>query len=1330
MKKSVLSEWRNRENRSSQPKAIPKAPEDAVIPLTSGQQRLWFLQRLLPENPVYNYPESFIFKGDLNIEALDHGLQCVVRDNEILRSSYHFESGRPIHKIHPELKIDLKVHDVSHLPKEEKQSQKTALFMSDARRPFDLEQLPLLRATLVKLSSTEHVLLLTMHHIIFDKWSMDLLMAELATHYRSYISGNSVVPKHEDIPQFPDYAVWLKNKPLDPAKLDYWKKKLGGDIPLLQLPTDHILPSQPSYKGTSYRSTFSEELSKRVLDLSKNLETTPYVLLLSVYYVLLHKYSSQEDILIGSPISHRDERALEQIIGFFDETIVLRTGVDPNMSFSQFVNKVRKTVLEAFSNKEVPFETLVKEISPKRSLSTNPFFRAMFIYHDVKSAPIFSDELNLSHSFFNPGVSKFDLTLYIANDKGILSSGFEYTTDIFEESTIIRFQEHLTLLLEAVTSKAEEKIVNFKMLTTVEKEFFLRTPKKTKGKFYDYRGIHQIIERVAKDHPEKAALTFKDKTITYTSLNERADAIAHRLLEHTGGSNELIGLCVERSTEMIIGMLAILKAGCGYVPLDPKYPKDRLDFILNDAGCKIVLTQKPLVHYFKEMGPRLFLLENQENIPKEKLSKLPEIQEDDIAYIIYTSGSTGRPKGVPITHKNIISSTEGRLDFYHENPESFLLMSSISFDSSKAGIFWTLCTGGNLIITEDRVEQDIAKLEDLIKEHRVTHTLLLPTLYKLILDHSASTNLSSLKTVIVAGEACLPSLCNAHFANLPQVKLFNEYGPTEATVWCTAYEVKSGAVSGAVPIGKPVAGNMLYLLDKNRTLVPYGSTGEIYIGGAGLAKGYWNRPDLTQELFVANPFDDTVGEKLYKTGDVARYDLEGNIEFLGRVDEQVKIRGYRIELDEIEKAIIKDHEVSEAVVLVDGKSEVKKLVAFVTGGEGLETNSLKASLKKTLPDFMIPTSFVILNEFPRLPNGKVDKKALSSFEITLSRQEGTESELPKGEVAVKLAEIWKEVLDLEFVGMHDNFFELGGDSIRSIEMLAKARKQGINLSPNQIFEYQTIKELESFVVKNKGQDDQWDYLVPFRKEGNKKPLFCLHAGGGNVFFYRGLADFIDSERPLYGIQASGMYGKKHKMHKTIAEMADDYIEAINRVQTKGPYNIMVYCFSASVGHEMAIKMKARGERCNLIVMDTMAKPWTLNTPHRLKIRLVGFLKRFLRMPFSTLKSMILFRWEKFSRGMNERYGKKSGNTLEELQTNLERLSFSYDWKPFDGNISLILTEKAHESLNQETISSWQEFASGGVKILKTPGNHSFVFKEDNLAHVAERIEECIIDEPL
>ncbi|WP_175455345.1 non-ribosomal peptide synthetase [Pricia antarctica] len=1330
---SLLDTWKNREKKTITRTRISKAPDGATIPLSSGQQRLWFLQRLLPENPVYNYAESFIFKGELNEDALEHSLRSVFEENHILRAFYPYEDGGPVQVINEGSDVELKRFDLSGIPKVDLEKQKLSILMSDAIRHFELEEFPLVRTTLIKLNNEEHVFLLTMHHIIFDKWSMDLFLKELAAHYVAYSNGREVEKKDANNLQFTDYAFWRKNRELDASQMAYWKKKLGGEIPLLALPTDYPLPASPSYKGTSYRTKFSGDLSKRVLDLSKKMETTPYVFLLSVYYVLLHKYSGQKDILVGSPISLRNDTALENIIGFFDETAVLRTSVPTEIAFSNFVKQVRTTVLDAFSNTDVPFETLVKALSPKRSLSVNPFFRVMFIYHSVTEVPSFGPELQLSHSFFNPGVSKFDLTLYVANENGLLSTGFEYATDIFEKSTIIQFQEHLRLLLETITAEPNQKIGDIAMLTEREKAIFLEKPNVVDSNISSYTGIHHVIEHVAKTQPDKTAVTFDGVSISYETLDRKAGRVANALLEKTKKSNETVVLCVDRSIDMIVGMLGILKAGCAYLPIDPNYPSERLDFILANAQADIIVTQSSLTSIFDDLGKELVLLDTVQETNSPTLVTLPKVNGDANAYIIYTSGSSGQPKGVPITHNSIINSTAGRLDFYPNDPDAFLLLSSIAFDSSKAGIFWTLCTGGNLIITENRIEQDISKIGDFIQAHSVTHTLMLPSLYKLILEHGDVSNLGSLNTVMVAGEAFAPGIVDLHFKKLPDTGLYNEYGPTEACVWCTAHRVEQEDASKGVPIGKPVAGSEIYLLNETMNLVPYGAIGEIFIGGPGISRGYINKPELSETSFVPHPFHKNGVDRVYKTGDLGRYRKDGAIEFLGRADHQVKIRGYRIELEELEKVLLNDSSITDAVALVhesDSESS-RRLVAYIVVNEAYDADVVKRSLKSKIPDYMIPSRLIVVDSFPVLPNAKIDIKALRDLGKSKDQKEPDKDALPTNAIEKKLVGIWEDVLNFAPIGIHDNFFEIGGDSILSIQVIAKARASGMLLSPNQFFEYQTIAELADY-TKSKNREskkgektDVFKHLVLIRATGSKPALFCLHSGGSHFFFYNLFAEYLPSDRPVYAVQASGHEGEP-TLHKSVAEMATDFIGEIKKVQPNGPYHLLSYCFNTAVGLEIVRILERESESANLIVADTMADYLSMFAPSKTGIRTLALLERLKVNPISTvlgfMKSKVVVPLSKKLKDISS-----SGNqrTIRRLHNNHIKIYSRYTWRPVESRVQLLLTQKTDIEFNTMLIASWEKLAKKGVDVVPVKGNHGSLFLAPTAETTAQSTSLCM-----
>ncbi|MEM9363761.1 MAG: amino acid adenylation domain-containing protein [Bacteroidota bacterium] len=918
MSSSLLKEWKLKNKGESPEKAISKAPENAVFPLSRSQQRLWFLQQLHPNSSVYNYAEIYTFSGPISKQDLVKGLQAVFQENDILKTKYLLEEGMVVQLVDENSVLEIKEYDFSGYDENTQNQKKEDVFARDTRTAFDLTKAPLVRMSVLKISKSTHILLVTMHHILTDKWSMGLFREQLAKKYSQSIKGE-ILNEKSDI-QYTDYAYWQKENGIRTDMIAYWMEKLSGTIPELDLPVDHPSTIHHTFNGDSHIQHFSEELSKKMLSLAKELEVTPYVFFLSAFYVLLYKYSGQEDILVGSPISNRNEPILQKMIGFFDETIVLRSEISPSMSFREFVREVNKTAMEAFSNKEAPFDLLVKKLSPDRVLGRNPFFRSMFIYHSVPETPSFGNDVELTHSFYDNKVSKFDLTLYVAEENGLLYASFEYATDLFEKRTIERIQEHLKILLEKIVDDPNQHISNLDTTTEWEKDFFFSDNSRQSGPYDGFNGIHDIIFKNSIEHGEAIAVSFGDEGITYHELKNKAEAIARRILKHTKGNKQIVGLCANRSVDMIVGLMAILKAGCAYMPIDPEYPKERIHFMLEDSETKVIVTQEVLKPVFKSYTEKIVVLNEEECQSAEEASNFdfPSVDRNDLAYVIYTSGSTGKPKGVPISHGNIIGSTQGRLEFYDENPSVFLLMSSIAFDSSKAGIFWTLCTGGKLLVSEKHLEQDIDKIGNIIEKQGISHTLMLPSLYGLLLEHVDVSQLRSLKTVIVAGEACLPSIARKHFETLSEANLYNEYGPTEGTVWCIAHKVQMEDVTSNIPIGKAVADSQVFLLDKNLKPVPYGASGEIYLGGPGLALKYLNNPSLTKEAYIESPFEENA--MLYRTGDLGKFDKHGNILFLGRADQQVKIRGYRIELDEIERTINESGLLKRGVVTVENSN--------------------------------------------------------------------------------------------------------------------------------------------------------------------------------------------------------------------------------------------------------------------------------------------------------------------------------------------------------------------------------------------------------------------------
>jgi amino acid adenylation domain-containing protein len=913
---SLLSKWLNRAKRSDQPKGVQPRPEGVKAPLSLGQQRLLFLQQLYPENPFYHYSDAYKFKGNLEVGSLIKSFEIAAGRHDILRTKVVFENGRSFQQINDKPLLEISEHDLRNLPETDREKVSRELAIKEARKSLESPDGYLTRISILRLKEDEFLVVLTMHHIIMDKWSMHLLQNEIAGYYRNLTYGEEVNISPLKI-QYADYAYWQSLQKTNPENLAYWKNKLQNCLTFLDLPTNFPRPNRPTFRGAYSTQNYSIELSNQLKNFCRERNKTLYTVLLTTFKILLKRYSGGTDILVGSPFTNRDEIALENVIGFFDDTLVLRSDLSNDPTFIELLEQVWSTTQAAFAHKNMPFETLVKSLKPDRYLNHNPLFQVMFIYHDVPETPDFGKDLEIEHEPFDFGVTKFDLTLFVSEDENKISAIFEYAKDLFDEKTIERMHGHLRKLLEEIVENPNRPISELAILTDRELELFSTW----KNPNSDQAKAESIIEWFAEQvesNPLKTALSFQKDKVTYGELNRRANCVANYLLKIAPDKHQPVGLLVEPSIEMIVGILGVLKAGLAYLPLDAEYPKERLDFILKDSSAAVVLTQKHLPASLSDDSVRVQTIDGiiaSENSGEPVLPMA--IDGEDLAYVIYTSGSTGQPKGVCVTHRNLVHSTAARFDFYPNQPQSFLLMSSFSFDSSVAGIFWTLSAGGKLVLIPRRAEQDLNHLTEIFVSEEVTYTLLLPTLYAALIKNLPKSAFDSFETIIVAGEACPKALVKEHFKFLPAVELYNEYGPTEAAVWSTAYRITPADSELNVPIGKPISNTQIYILDENQNRVPIGVSGELFIGGKGVAKGYFNNSELTNKYFIQNTFNPESSDKLYRTGDLCRYKSDGTIEFLGRKDNQVKVRGYRIELGEIQEAIKQNSKVREVVVKLE-----------------------------------------------------------------------------------------------------------------------------------------------------------------------------------------------------------------------------------------------------------------------------------------------------------------------------------------------------------------------------------------------------------------------------
>ena len=1070
--KRALLEKRSRGEVESNSKlnTIPRRVEHSPAPLSFAQQRLWFLHQFDSGN-AYNEISSVHLKGSLNVEALEKSLNEIVRRHEALRTTFEMVDGQAVQVIHPSWDFRLSILDFSTVQNSisYQGGDKIQDFVTEeVKRFFDLTKAPLLRGTLLKLGEREYVLVFVMHHIICDGWSMRSLIREVAALYEAF-SNNKPSPLTELPIQYADFAVWQRQWSKEHLQnhLSYWKQQLAGATTVLELPTDKPRPAVQTFRGATTYFQLSPSLTEKLKSLSQQSGCTLFMTLLAAFQTLLYRYTGQEDISVGTPIANRKYSEIQGLIGVFVNTLVMRTDLSGNPSFRELLNRIRQVALGAYAREDLPFEQLVEELQPERNLSHQPLFQVMFVLQEDPMPELILPGLTLTRLQTNSGTSKFDLTLYMVNSEPGLTGELEYNTDLFDSATINRIIKHFTALLESIVSNPEQRLSELPILTKSEQHTLLVEWNDTASDYPKDTCIHQLFEAQVKRTPDAIAAVFKNQQITYQELNARANQLAHYLASLGVQPNVLVGICVERSLEMLIALLGILKAGGTYLPLDPTHPQERLAFMLEDAKVQVLLTQKQLVTTLPQHNAKIICLDaDWESIAREsKFNPVSRSSSDNLAYIIYTSGSTGKPKGVQIPHSglvNFLTAINGTLGLAER--EVFLSVTTITFDIAGLELYLPLIRGDRTIIVSSEIAADGYQLSALLAETNATVMQATPATWRMLLQ--AGWEGSDRLKILCGGEALSRELANELLQKGSVV--WNLYGPTETTIWSTIYRVESS--NEIVSIGKAIANTQLYVLDRHLQPVPIGVPGELYIGGAGLARGYLNRPELTAEKFISNPFRNQSEARLYKTGDLVSYLPDGNLEYLGRIDHQVKIRGFRIELGEIEAALRQHPTVQEVVVMArEDKPGVKQLVAYVVSNEkaGAQTtfNDFRCFLRKKLPEYMVPSAFVFLETLPLTPNGKVDRRALAAPDTNRSDSESVDA-APRTPVEENLTKIWAEVLNLKQVGINDNFFELGGDSILSVQVIAKAKQAGVLLTPKQIFEHQTIAELAAVAGTN------------------------------------------------------------------------------------------------------------------------------------------------------------------------------------------------------------------------------------------------------------------------
>ena len=1042
------------------PRLTRQSRTAGMFPLSFAQQRLWFLNHYEPESPEYNIPQAFRIAGELDPDVLRRALAEIFARHESLRTTFRSIEGEPAQVIAESVALDVPLVDLSDRPPAEAWKEARAIAGEDARKPFDLTAGPLLRAKLFRLGAQEHMLYYNVHHITYDGWSMGVFAGELTALYDAFAAGQPS-PLPELPVQYLDYALWqrewLQGEVLD-KQVAYWKKQLAG-VPPLELPTDRQRPAIRTHNGSAVPLSLGKQLSDDLKALAQKEGSTLFIALMAAFKAVLHHHTTQEDIAVGTLLANRRPSEVEGLIGFFANTLVMRTDLAGDPTFRELLRRERDTALDAYSHQDLPFEKLVVELNPVRDLARTALFQVMLILLNAPGEALKLSGLSLAPVAVDSQTSKLEMTLYMTEGPGGLDGFIEFNSDLFDAASVARLLEHFRHVLASVAADPDLRLSDLPLLSDAERDQILVAWNATRAE-HPRTTLHALIEAQVRATPGKVAVELDSERLTYAELDARANRLAHHLRGLGVGPEVLVGVSMERSIEMLVAVLAVLKAGGAYVPLDPEYPKERLAYMLEDSRVPVLLTQEPLLEKLPESPARVVAVDRDAAaIAAESTAPLEgAAAPENLAYVIYTSGSTGRPKGVQIAHASVVNF----LLSMQQKPgltadDTLLAVTTLSFDIAGLELYLPLITGARLLLVTREVASAGEQLAEVINKSGVTVMQATPATWRLLLGAGWQGS-RSLK-ILCGGEALPRDLANQILDVAGS--LWNVYGPTEATIWSTLEPVVER--EGQIAIGRPLDNTQIFVLTRRLNPVPAGVPGELLIGGAGLSRGYRGRPDLTAEKFIPHPFAEEPGARLYRTGDLARHLQDGRVEFLGRIDHQVKVRGFRIELGDIETALDQHPGITQAVVVArEDTPGNKRLAAYLVAAPGFEedkkpsVSDLRAFLKDKLPEYMIPALYTFLPEFPLTPNGKVDRRSLPEPDKAAAAKEYV---APRDAKETALAEIWAQVLGLERVGINDDFFDIGGDSLMVIRVVTKANKAGLGITTKQLFQNRTVAEL-------------------------------------------------------------------------------------------------------------------------------------------------------------------------------------------------------------------------------------------------------------------------------
>jgi amino acid adenylation domain-containing protein len=1329
---------------TTETRAIPLRAHQGPAPLSIAQNQMWLINQMAPGSAAYNLPFGYRLSGALNSEALDSALNAVIQRHEILRTTFSQRDGKAVQIVHPAWKLRLNRVDLRHVPADQREFSLQKAATSEAIKPFDLSNLPLLRVFLFIVGDQEHVLFINVHHILADGLSFAILLQEVNLCYTAFRAGQ--LPALQPLPiQYSDFASWECQEIVSKdhqAQSAFWKDQLKGELPALELPWDKSRPAVRSFKGANVFLEIPAQLCGELKTVAAAQDSTFFMVMLAAFYAILHRYSGASDIIVGTPVANRAKKEVQPLIGNFLNVLALRNDVSGDLSFNQLLRKTREVALNAFSHSEVSFTQVVEQLHFSRDTSRNPIFQTM-LQVLPQGQPHLSD-LKVDDFHFDPGIAQFDLSLHLYEISEGFRGRFEYCTDLLNQDTVERLSVHFLMLLRQITANPEQAVSSLKILPEAERCQILEEWNNTAMAYPNEKTVHALFEEQVARTPNAIAVECNGHRVTYTELNNRANAIAWELRQKGVKEETPVGIYIERSIDMVVVVLGVLKANGYYIPLDPAFPKDRLAYMVADAQIPVLLTQSGLTAELPEHHAQVVHVDKIARAPSEQFSPpfCNQIKSTNLAYTLFTSGSTGRPKGVQITHQAVVNFLHSMQHKPGMQADDVLLaVTTLSFDIAGLELFLPLVTGAKVVIASREETLDGARLIKSMRAAAITVMQATPATWRMLVE-AGWTGDPKLK-ILCGGEAIDRSLADQLLSRCGE--LWNMYGPTETTIWSTTERLLSGQ---PITIGRPIANTQIYILDSKGQPTPTGVIGELFIGGDGVARGYLNRPELTADKFIRDPFSQNDYRKLYRTGDLAHYRKDGRIEFLGRSDFQIKIRGFRIEVGEIETALTSIDRVARAVVVVrEDTPGDKRLIAYIvpkgnarsapSSADGsnipdiVDVAKLRNELRATLPDYMIPSAFVMLDTLPLTPNGKVDRKTLPEPGKT-SRLE-TKYEAPIGPTEIKLAEIMARLLQLPRIGRSDDFFSSGGYSILAVSLFNEIESIfGKRIPLATLFHAPTVAALAAELEAESVTAKSWASLVPIQPTGTQSRFFCIHGAGGNILLYRDLVRYLGADYPFYGLQSQGL-DKLTKPLATVEEMAEHYINEIQALQPEGPYCLGGYCLGGTIAYEMAQQLRQKGHDVALLALfDTYnftrietAPPFTF-----LRQKISFHARNIASLSWKDLGGYLSSKARIASDGelralvrtlLRPLQLKRSGNKSHPQEANVQKINdaaaAAYRPKPYPGQVT-IFKPKINYNFMPDPKLGWNDTVTGALDVVELPVNPHAMLVEPFVQHLA------------